>query len=34
MVEVVDAAPLHARFRLDPQIDGPEPIVPFAPRRH
>jgi len=34
MVEVVDAAPLRARFRLDPQIDGPEPIVPFAPRRH
>ena len=34
MVEVVDAAPLRARFRLDPQIDGPEPIVPFPPRRH
>ncbi len=33
-VEVVDAAPLRARFRLDPQIDGPEPIMPFAPRRH
>ena len=34
MVEVVDAAPLRARFRLDPQIDGPEPIVPLPPRRH
>lgn len=30
-VEVADAAPLRARFRLDPQIDGPEPIVPFPP---
>ena len=34
MVEVVDAAPLRARFRLDPQIDGAEPIVPIPPRRH
>lgn len=34
MVEVVDAAPLRARFRLDPQIDGPELIVPLPPRRH
>jgi CRP/FNR family transcriptional activator FtrB len=34
MVEVVDAAPLRARFRLDPLIDGPEPIVPFPPKRH
>jgi CRP/FNR family transcriptional activator FtrB len=34
MVEVVDAAPLRARFRLDPLIDGPEPIVPFPLRRH
>ena len=33
-VEVVDATPLHARFRLDPQIDGAEPIVPFPPGRH
>ena len=33
-VEVADAAPLRARFRLDPLIDGPEPIVPFPPRRH
>lgn len=32
-VEVADAAQLRARFRLDPQIDGPEPIVPFPPRR-
>ena len=34
MVEVVDAAPLRARFRLDTLIDGPEPIVPFPPKRH
>jgi CRP/FNR family transcriptional activator FtrB len=34
VVEVVDATPLRARFRLDPQIDGPEPILPFALRRH
>ena len=34
VVEVVDAAPLRARYRLDRQIDGPEPIVPLAPRRH
>ncbi len=34
VIEVVDAAPLRARFRLDPQIDGPEPVVPFTPRRH
>ena len=33
-VEVADAAPLRARFHLDPLIDGPEPIVPFPPRRH
>lgn len=33
-VAVADAAPLRARFRLDPLIDGPEPIVPFPPRRH
>ena len=30
-VQVVDATPLRARFRLDPQIDGPEPIVPLPP---
>jgi CRP/FNR family transcriptional activator FtrB len=34
VVEVVDATPLRARFRLDPRIDGPEPILPFAPRWH
>jgi CRP/FNR family transcriptional activator FtrB len=34
MVEVVDAVPLRARFHLDPQIDGPEPIVTSPPRRH
>jgi CRP/FNR family transcriptional activator FtrB len=34
VVEVVDTAPLCARFRLDPLIDGPEPIVPFTPRGH
>ena len=33
-VEIVDAAPLRARFRLDPQIDGAEPIVPLPPRRY
>lgn len=33
IVEVADAAPLRARFRLDPQIDGPEPIVPLPQRR-
>lgn len=33
-VEVLDPAPLRARFRLDPQIDGAEPIVPFPPKRH
>lgn len=33
LIEVADAATLRARFRLDPQIDGPEPIVPL-PRRH
>jgi CRP/FNR family transcriptional activator FtrB len=33
MVEVTDAAALHARFRLDPLIDDPEPIVPFPPTR-
>lgn len=32
-VEVADAAPLLARFHLDPQIDDPEPIVPCPPRR-
>lgn len=31
-VEVTDAAALQARFRLDPLIDGLEPIEPFAPR--
>ena len=34
MVEVVDAAQLRARFRLDPQIDGLEPIAPFPLPRH
>ncbi|WP_158927609.1 helix-turn-helix domain-containing protein [Acidisphaera sp. S103] len=34
VVEVPDAPPLRARFRLDPQIDGPEPILPFSPRRY
>lgn len=33
VVEIADAARLRARFRLDPQIDGPEPIVPLPPRR-
>jgi CRP/FNR family transcriptional activator FtrB len=33
LVEVVDEAPLRARFQLDPQIDGPEPIVPLPQRR-
>jgi CRP/FNR family transcriptional regulator, transcriptional activator FtrB len=32
LVEVTDAAPLRARFNLDPQIDGPEPIVPLPLR--
>ncbi len=32
-IEVADAAPLRARFHLDPQIDGPEPIVVCAPRQ-
>jgi CRP/FNR family transcriptional activator FtrB len=34
VVEVVDAALVHARFRLDSQIDGPEPIVPLALRQY
>jgi CRP/FNR family transcriptional activator FtrB len=34
MVEVADIAPVRARFQLDPQIDGPEPIVPLPQRRH
>ena len=34
VVEIVDAALLRARFRLDSQIDGPEPIVSLAPRRY
>jgi CRP/FNR family transcriptional activator FtrB len=34
LIEVADAAPLRARFRLDPQIDGPEPVVPLPQRRH
>lgn len=29
LVEVADAAPLRARFKLDLQIDGPEPIMPL-----
>lgn len=33
LVEVVDEAPLRARFQLDPQIDGSEPIVPLPQRR-
>jgi CRP/FNR family transcriptional activator FtrB len=33
MVEVADIALLGARFQLDPQIDGPEPIVPFPQRQ-
>jgi len=33
VVEIVDAALLYARFRLDPQIDGLEPLAPFTPRR-
>lgn len=33
-VEVADAAPLRTHFHLDPQIDGPEPIVTSLPRRH
>jgi CRP/FNR family transcriptional activator FtrB len=33
-VEVADLAALRARFRLDPLIDDPEPIVPFPPRRN
>lgn len=32
-IEVADATPLRARFHLDPQIDGPEPIVVCPPRR-
>lgn len=32
-VEVTDAEALLARFRLDPMIDSPEPILPLAPRR-
>ena len=32
-VTVVDPTPLRARFRLDPQIDGAEPIVLFPPKR-
>ncbi len=32
-VEVADAAPMRARFCLDPQIDGPEPIMPFPSKR-
>lgn len=33
-VEVIDTVTLHARFRLDPLIDDPEPItlVPLGPR--
>ncbi len=31
-VVVIDAEALHARFRLDPLIDAPEPVAPFAPR--
>ena len=31
-VMVVDAEALRARFRLDPLIDGPEPIMPLPLR--
>ena len=31
-IEITDAAALCARFRLDPLIDGPEPIRPIATR--
>lgn len=31
-IELADAAAFQARFPLDPLIDGPEPIQPFAPR--
>jgi CRP/FNR family transcriptional activator FtrB len=31
-VTVTDPAALHARFRLDPLIDAPEPVEPIAPR--
>jgi len=33
MIEVTDAAALRARFRLDPLIDAPEPVVPLPPKR-
>ena len=32
-IEVTDAAALRARFRLDPLIDAPEPILPLPPKR-
>lgn len=31
-VTVADPVALHARFRLDPLIDAPEPVEPAAPR--
>lgn len=31
-LEITDAAALRARFRLDPLIDAPEPIMPLPPR--
>jgi CRP/FNR family transcriptional regulator, transcriptional activator FtrB len=33
-IEITDIAALRARFRLDPLIDDPEPIVPFPARRN
>jgi CRP/FNR family transcriptional activator FtrB len=32
MIEITDAEALRARFRLDPLIDAPEPIVPLLPK--
>lgn len=34
VIEVADPTPLRTRFRLDPQIDGPEPVVSLTPRQH